>query len=141
MTSLRVQDSLADGTSYFMAEALRLRDIVFAAEGTSDASAAPVVYLIDEILRGTNSEERAVATRFIVARLLRTPAIGIITTHDLGIFKAAEIVAGVRHAHFAEKFVQATDGERLVFDHRLKEGPTTSTNALRLLTLIGLTPA
>jgi hypothetical protein len=139
MTSLRVQDSLADGMSYFMAEALRLRDIIFAAEAVADG-VPPVVYLVDEILRGTNSEERAVATRFIVARLLQTPAIGIITTHDLGIFDAAEVADHVRHAHFAEKFTQHQEGERLVFDYRLRPGPTTSTNALRLLALVGLTP-
>lgn len=139
MTSLRVQDSLADGMSYFMAEALRLRDIIFAAEAEADTM-PPVVYLVDEILRGTNSEERAVATRFIVARLLQTPAIGIITTHDLGIFDAAEVAGHVRHAHFAERFAQRQEGERLVFDYRLREGPTTSTNALRLLALVGLTP-
>lgn len=139
MTSLRVQDSLADGMSYFMAEALRLRDIIFAAEADGGAL-PPVVYLVDEILRGTNSEERAVATRFIVARLLATPAIGIITTHDLGIFDADEISGHVRHAHFAEKFSARADGERLVFDYRLREGPTTSRNALRLLALIGLSP-
>jgi DNA mismatch repair ATPase MutS len=141
MTSLRVQDSLADGMSYFMAEALRLRDIIVAAESSATPGASPVVYLVDEILRGTNSEERAVAARFIVARLLQTPAIGIITTHDLGIFNAAEIGSRVRHAHFAEKFSEHPDGERLVFDHRLRDGPTTSTNALRLLALIGITPA
>ena len=141
MTSLRVQDSLADGMSYFMAEALRLRDIIFAAESSADSGASPVVYLIDEILRGTNSEERAVAARFIVARLLQTPAIGIITTHDLGIFHATAISEHVRHAHFAEKFSEHPEGERLVFDHRLRDGPTTSTNALRLLALIGITPA
>jgi len=140
MTSLRVQDSLADGMSYFMAEALRLRDIIFAAEASADTSTAPVVYLVDEILRGTNSEERAVASRFIVARLLETPAIGIITTHDLGIFEDAEIADRVHHAHFAEKFAQQSGDERLVFDHKLRRGPTTSTNALRLLALIGLTP-
>lgn len=137
MTSLRVQDSLADGMSYFMAEALRLRDIIFAAE---ERDSAPVLYLVDEILRGTNSEERAVATRLIVARLLETRAIGIITTHDLGVFDALERGDRVRHAHFAEKFVRDAEGERLVFDYRLRPGPTTSRNALRLLHLVGLTP-
>jgi hypothetical protein len=136
-TSLRVQDSLADHTSYFMAEALRLRDIIFAAEDTS-ANAPPVLYLIDEILRGTNSEERAVAARFIVARLLKTSAIGVVTTHDLGIFTVPEIAAHARHGHFAERFVGAGDAERLTFDYRLQPGPATSSNALRLLSLIGL---
>ena len=138
-TSLRIQDSLADGTSYFMAEALRLRDIIFAAEARSDGNTAPLLYLVDEILRGTNSEERAAASRFIVARLLKTSAIGVITTHDLGVFDVPEIAAHATHAHFAEHFTGNGDDERLIFDYRLRAGPTKSRNALRLLSLIGLT--
>ncbi len=140
-TSLRIQDSLADGISYFMAEALRLRDIIFAAEASMDDSAPPVLYLVDEILRGTNSEERAVASRFIVARLLKTSAIGAITTHDLGVFNVPEIAEHADHAHFAEHFTGVGRVERLTFDYRLRPGPTTSRNALRLLSLIGLTRA
>lgn len=139
-TSLRVQDSLADGVSYFMAEAMRLRDIVFAAEEPTADGAPPVLYLVDEILRGTNSEERAVAARFIVARLLNTSAIGVITTHDLAIFDDPALATRVRHAHFAERFVGNASDERLAFDYRLQAGPTTSRNALRLLSLIGLSP-
>jgi ABC-type multidrug transport system fused ATPase/permease subunit len=136
VSSLRVTDSLADGMSYFMAEALRLRDIVFAAEQSGNDR--PLLYLVDEILRGTNSEERAVAARFIVARLLATPAIGAITTHDLGVFDAPVFQGRLQHAHFAERFDEASDGERLVFDYRLRSGPATSRNALRLLKVIGL---
>jgi ABC-type multidrug transport system fused ATPase/permease subunit len=136
LTSLRVTDSLADGMSYFMAEALRLRDIVFAAEQSSDDQ--PLLYLIDEILRGTNSEERAVAARYIVARLLETPAIGAITTHDLGVFDVPELTERLQHAHFAERFEDTREGEQLVFDYRLRPGPATSRNALRLLRVIGL---
>jgi DNA mismatch repair ATPase MutS len=138
-TSLRVQDSLAAGISYFMAEALRLRDIVFAAEESAEDGAAPVLYLVDEILRGTNSEERAVASRFIVARLLKTSAIGAITTHDLGVFDVPEIAERARHAHFAEQFTSEGGERRLTFDYHLRPGPTTSSNALELLSLIGLT--
>ena len=136
VTSLRVTDSLTDGMSYFMAEALRLRDIVFAAERS--AGEHPLLYLVDEILRGTNSEERAVAARYIVARLLETPAIGAVTTHDLGVFDVPELADRLQHAHFAERFDETTDGERLVFDYRLRSGPATSRNALRLLRVIGL---
>jgi hypothetical protein len=138
LTSLRVTDSLADGMSYFMAEALRLRDIVFAAEQSGVESHQPVLYLVDEILRGTNSEERAVAARYIVARLLETPAIGAITTHDLGVFDVPDLAGRLRHCHFAERFDGTGDDERLVFDYRLRPGPATSRNALRLLKLIGL---
>ncbi|MGH7615932.1 MAG: MutS-related protein [Gemmatimonadaceae bacterium] len=140
-TSLRTQDSLADGVSYFMAEALRLRDIVFAAEASTDDAAPPVLYLVDEILRGTNSQERAVASRFIVGRLLKTSAIGAITTHDLEVFNVPEIADHAAHAHFSEHFTGAGGDERLIFDYRLRPGPTTSRNALRLLSLIGLTRA
>ena len=136
LTSLRVTDSLTEGMSYFMAEALRLRDIVFAAEQSTDDR--PLMYLVDEILRGTNSEERAVAARYIVARLLETPAIGAVTTHDLGVFDVPELAERLRHAHFAERFDDTRDGERLVFDYRLRPGPATSRNALRLLRVIGL---
>jgi len=136
LTSLRVTDSLSEGMSYFMAEALRLRDIVFAAEQSADDR--PLMYLVDEILRGTNSEERAVAARYIVARLLETPAIGAITTHDLGVFDVPEFANRLRHAHFAERFDETQDGEKLVFDYRLRPGPATSRNALRLLRVIGL---
>jgi len=135
-TSLRVTDSLAEGMSYFMAEALRLRDIVLAAE--QSGSDRPLLYLVDEILRGTNSEERAVAARYIVARLLRTAAIGAITTHDLGVFDVPDLTERLRHAHFAERFDGTDDDERLVFDYRLRPGPATSRNALRLLKVIGL---
>jgi DNA mismatch repair ATPase MutS len=140
-TSLRVQDSLAGGMSYFMAEALRLRDIVFAAEASGHGGHPSVMYLVDEILRGTNSEERAVAARYIVARLLETPAIGAITTHDLGVFDVPELKDRLQHSHFAERFNEGEAGERLVFDYRLRPGPATSRNALRLLKLIGLSPA
>ena len=140
-TSLRVQDSLAGGMSYFMAEALRLRDIVFEAEVSRDGAHAPLMYLVDEILRGTNSEERAVAARFIVARLLETRAIGAITTHDLGVFDVPELRGRLHHAHFAERFEQSASDERLIFDYRLRPGPATSRNALRLLQLIGLSPS
>jgi hypothetical protein len=139
LTSLRVQDSLADGMSYFMAEALRLRDIVFAAEQSGDGH-PPVMFLVDEILRGTNSEERAVAARYVVARLLDSPAIGAITTHDLGVFDVAGLSGRLHHMHFAERFDGDGEGERLVFDYRLRPGPATSRNALRLLKLIGLSP-
>jgi MutS-like protein len=140
-TSLRIQDSLAEGISYFMAEALRLREIVFAAEENTEDGAPLVLYLVDEILRGTNSEERAVASRFIVARLLKTSAIGAITTHDLGVFDVPAIAEQARHAHFAEQFVGEGEEKRLTFDYRLRPGPTTSSNALQLLSLIGLAEA
>lgn len=135
MTSIRIRDSLPDGISYFMSEVLCLRDIVVAAEATDGP---PVLYLVDEVLRGTNSEERAVAVRIIVRRLLNTHAIGVLTTHDLDIFNMPELADSVRHAHFSENFTADGAADRLVFDYRLRPGPTTARNALTLLALVGL---
>src|SRR5581483_11276371 len=133
--SIGVQDSVHDGISYFMAELRRLRDVIAEAE----RDAGPSLYLIDEMLRGTNAEERAVATRIVIERLLNTGAIGLVTTHDAATFNDARVARGVRHAHFQECFAPSDTGERMYFDYLLRPGPATSRNALRLLALVGIT--
>lgn len=140
-TSIQVHDSLQQGLSYFMAEIRRLKVIIDAAEEAPEVGTPPVLYLVDEILRGTNSEERAVAARIIIQRLLDSGAIGIVTAHDLAMFDAAPIAARVRHQHFAESVEQSPAGERLAFDYRLRPGPTTSRNALKLLAMVGIAGA
>jgi DNA mismatch repair ATPase MutS len=123
-----------------MAELRRLKEVIAAAE----VADAPALYLIDEMLRGTNAEERTVATRMIVERLINSPAIGVVTTHDATAFDAAPLAARVRHAHFHESFAPAdagTSGERMYFDYQLQPGPATSKNALRLLALVGIADA
>ena len=141
-TSIQVRDSLERGLSYFMAEVARLREIVTAAEeNVRDAIDGPVLYLVDEMLSGTNSEERAVAIRLIVERLLESEAIGVITTHDLPAFCVDPIQSRLVHAHFRERVTGAPGHETMDFDYRLYDGPATSRNALRLLALAGLVPA
>jgi DNA mismatch repair ATPase MutS len=141
-TSIQVRDSLERGLSYFMAEVARLREIVTAAEeDTRDTADGPVLYLVDEMLSGTNSEERAVAIRLIVERLLESQAIGVITTHDLPAFCVDPIQSRLVHAHFRERVTGAPGHETMDFDYRLYDGPATSRNALRLLALAGLVPA
>ena len=141
-TSIQVRDSLERGLSYFMAEVARLREIVAATEErTGSAADAPVLYLIDEMLSGTNSEERAVAIRLIVERLLMSQAIGVITTHDLPAFCVDPIQSRLVHAHFRERVTGAPGHETMDFDYCLYDGPATSRNALRLLALAGLVPA
>jgi DNA mismatch repair ATPase MutS len=125
-----------------MAEVARLREIVTAAEeNVRDAIDGPVLYLVDEMLSGTNSEERAVAIRLIVERLLESEAIGVITTHDLPAFCVDPIQSRLVHAHFRERVTGAPGHETMDFDYRLYDGPATSRNALRLLALAGLVPA
>jgi DNA mismatch repair ATPase MutS len=133
-TSIRVQDSLELGLSYFMAALARLKQIVDAAE----RGAAPgrmLTYLLDEVLQGTNSVERGLAVRAIVGHLLQAGAIGVMTTHDLALAHEEPLSTAAQLAHFTEQ-VHA-DG-RMTFDYRLRPGLATSTNALRLMQLIGI---
>ena len=132
MTSIRVEDSLADGVSYFMAGLRRLRRVVDAAAGPAPRA----LYLLDEILQGTNSAERRIAARTVLRKLLSTRAIGAVTTHDLSLADADDLAARAIPVHLTESV--ADDAGKLTFDYRLRSGIATSTNALRLLELVGL---
>jgi DNA mismatch repair ATPase MutS len=131
-TSIRVQDSLELGLSYFMAALARLKQIVDAAETTKSRV---LVYLLDEVLQGTNSVERDLAVRAVVRHLLEAGAIGVMTTHDLALAGEEPLASAATLAHFTEQ-VHA-DGT-MTFDYRLRPGLATSTNALRLMQLIGI---
>ncbi len=132
MTSIHIEDSLADGVSYFLAGLQRLKRVVDAAAGPRPRT----LYLLDEILQGTNSAERRIAARTVLRKLLATGAIGAVTTHDLTLADAEDLATRATAVHFTESF-GVTDKE-LTFDYRLRDGITTSTNALRLLALAGL---
>jgi DNA mismatch repair ATPase MutS len=97
-----------------------------------------VFYLFDEILQGTNAAERAVAAQRIVEFLLTVDAIGALATHDLRLLDSAPVARGARLVHFREDVAQERDGPTLHFDYRLRPGPASSTNALRLMELAGL---
>ncbi|MEZ4215759.1 MAG: hypothetical protein R3E88_04725 [Myxococcota bacterium] len=130
--SLRVVDSLQSGTSHFYAELERLRRIVDVARSPD---AAPALFLIDEALHGTNSHDRAIGARAIVATLLESGAIGFVTTHDLALAAIAdELAPRVRNVHFEDRL---EDG-RLVFDYRLRPGVVARSNALDLMRAVGL---
>jgi DNA mismatch repair ATPase MutS len=96
-----------------------------------------VLYLLDEVLQGTNSAERSVAVRGVARHLLRSGAIGVMTSHDLSLADEEPFVSVARLQHFAEQ-VHA-DGQ-MTFDYKLRPGLATSRNALRLMQLIGLAP-
>ena len=133
-TSIRVQDSLELGLSYFMAALARLKQIVDAAEISRGRR---LLYLLDEVLQGTNSVERDLAVRAVVRHLLDAGAIGAMTTHDLALAREEPLASAATLAHFTEQ-VHA-DGT-MTFDYSLRPGLATSTNALRLMQLIGITP-
>jgi len=93
-------------------------------------------YLLDEVLQGTNSIERGLAVRAVVQHLLDAGAIGAMTTHDLGLADEEPIKSAAVLAHFTE---QVHPDGTMTFDYRLRPGLATSTNALRLMQLIGIT--
>jgi hypothetical protein len=134
-TSLRVQDSLELGLSYFMAALARLKGVVDAAQ--RERPGRVLVYLLDEILQGTNSIERALAVRAVTRHLLAAGAIGVMTTHDLSLAAEEPMASAAQLAHFTESVGPA---DELQFDFRLRPGLATSRNALRLMKLIGIDP-
>lgn len=130
-TSIRVSDSLKSGVSHFYAEVQKLALVVRAAEDTS----LPVLFLLDEVLHGTNSRERQIGARWVLAELLKKGAFGVITTHDMELCRLPdELMTRVRQHHFREN---VRDGE-MTFDYTLRQGPVTSGNALRLMQRVGL---
>jgi len=134
-TSMRIRDSLEEGISYFMAELKRLKAVVDAA---SSASERPVLYLLDEILQGTNTAERQIAARRILHHLLDQHAIGAVTTHDLTLADAEDLKERAMLVHFRESLETRKGGPPIDFDYRLRPGLATSTNALRLMEIMGL---
>jgi len=130
-TSMRIADSLERGVSHFLAGVRRLKEIVEAAE----SSGPPVCYLLDEVLQGTNTAERQVAARAILAHLAAQRAIGAVATHDLTLVDDPATARLARLVHFRETI--ADDGS-MTFDYRLHPGLATSTNALRLMELVGI---
>ncbi|MGI8510639.1 MAG: MutS-related protein [Gemmatimonadaceae bacterium] len=138
-TSMRVQDSLERGVSYFMAELERLKLIVDAADLSQLVPGRTVLYLLDEILHGTNSAERGIAARHVLAHLVAAGAIGAVSTHDLDLADSEVLAAAARHVHLQETFARTAAGSVMSFDYLLRPGKATSSNALRLLELVGLT--
>ena len=135
-TSIRIQDSLERGISLFMAELHRLKAIVDAAQGAPPD--VRVLFLLDEILHGTNTAERQIAARIVIGRLIRAGAIGAVTTHDLSLAAGGELVSAGRPVHFSEQFDRSGGRTAMTFDYQLRPGLATSANALALLELVGL---
>ncbi|HEX2163680.1 MAG TPA: MutS family DNA mismatch repair protein, partial [Thermoanaerobaculia bacterium] len=137
-TSVVVEDSLGDGVSFFMAELLRLKQVVDLAHA-APAAGRTLLFLLDEVLRGTNNRERREALRRVIAHLTASGAIGAVSTHDLELGDLPEIAAAAVPVHFRETVhPPGTPGPPMSFDYRLRPGPATTTNALRLLEMVGL---
>ena len=137
-TSVRVQDSLERGVSFFLAELQRLKLIVDAATRARIVGGPRVLYLLDEILQGTNTAERSVAARRIIAYLVDQGAIGVVSTHDLALADDPRLLPASMAVHFTDTVGEGPDAPPMSFDYRLRPGVATTTNALRLMRLIGL---
>jgi hypothetical protein len=127
-----IADSLLDGKSKFMAEAERLGEAV-----RCSAVHKPALFLIDEILSGTNSHDRRVACESIVRALIAKGAVGVLSTHDLSLTQIAEI-AGLRGMNYHMESGNPEDP--LKFDYRVKAGISSQSNALAILEMIGIPP-
>jgi DNA mismatch repair ATPase MutS len=115
-----------------------LKEIVDAADAARGSDGPLLFYLLDEILHGTNTAERQIAARRILRHLLAEGAIGTISTHDLTLADAPEITSAARQVHFTERFSRGPEGPLMSFDYKLRPGPATSTNALKLMEIVGL---
>jgi hypothetical protein len=131
-TCIKVSDSVQDGLSYFYAEVKRLKQLLSAAEREDDL---PIMFLIDEIFRGTNNRERHIGSHAYIRALSRRPnALGLVATHDLELTKLAEEIPGIANFHFREEVGEG----KMVFDYQLHAGPCPTTNALKIMRIEGL---
>jgi MutS domain V len=128
--SVCVLDSLQGGISRFYAEILRVKATIDLADGPF-----PVLFLLDELLGGTNSQDRRTGAQVIVKTLVDRGAVGLITTHDLALAEIANTL-GARAANF--HFEDRIEDGKLIFDYRLSPGIVRASNALQLMRSIGI---
>lgn len=128
--SIRINDSLQDGSSRFYAEITRLRKIFDFAGGNPQ-----LIFLLDELLQGTNSKDRQIGAEGIVRALLNRGAIGLVSTHDLALTHIGGSLDGLmRNVHFQDEL----ENGKMNFDYILREGVVTKSNGLELMRSIGL---
>lgn len=128
--SIRIVDSLQDGTSHFYAEITRLKQIVDLTQGP-----LPVLFLFDEFLQGTNSHDRRLGAEGTVRGLIDRGAIGFLTTHDLAL---SEIAVGLGATAANKHFEDHLENGKLLFDYQLRPGVVQRSNALELMRSLGL---
>jgi DNA mismatch repair ATPase MutS len=128
--SISIADSLLEGKSKFLAEAERLRETI-----RLTATGVPVLFLIDEILSGTNSRDRRIAAQAVIEALVAGGAVGVLSTHDLALTEIAEnqVLRG-----FNVHMQSENPREPLEFDYRVKPGILRQTNALAIVRMMGI---
>lgn len=129
-TAMRISDSLQEGRSYFYSVVQRLKSVV-------DFTRAdrPVLFLLDEILSGTNSHDRRRGAEAVIRSLVEAGGLGIVTTHDLSLTEIVDTMDGrAVNRHFEDH----VDDGRMSFDYRLREGVVRKSNAIELMRMMGL---
>lgn len=130
MSSMRIADNLEENTSTFYAELTKLKNILEAVN-----AGEPVFLLLDEILRGTNSQDRQTGSRALIQQLIKKDAAGLLATHDLALTELQKVhPSTITNYHFDV----SVEGEELYFDYKLKDGICTSMNASILMKKIGI---
>jgi DNA mismatch repair ATPase MutS len=128
--SIRITDSLQAGSSRFYTEIKRLRQLV-----DLTREPRPLLFLLDELLHGTNSHDRRIGAEAVVKGFVERGAIGLLTTHDLALSRIAENLAPrAANVHFEDHI---EDG-KIAFDYRLRQGVVQKSNALELMRSVGL---
>jgi hypothetical protein len=127
--SMRIVDSILEGKSRFYAEITRLRQVV------DMAAAGPLLFLLDEVLSGTNSHDRRIGAGAILRTLVERGSIGLVTTHDLALADVAgELAPHASNVHFEDHL----EGGSIAFDYHMRPGVVTKSNALELMRSVGL---
>ena len=128
---IQIHDSLEDGISYFYAEVKRLKNLL---NVVNLLQHPPLLFLVDEIFRGTNNRERLLGSESFIRELTKGNGLGMVTTHDLELAQLEQELTTVINIHFEE----SVEGNALRFDYQLRPGPCPTTNALRIMALEGL---
>ncbi len=128
-SSMRTKDNLEENISSFYAELLRLKMLL---EEINEGK--PIFYLLDEILKGTNSVDRHIGAESLILQLNRSNAFGLVSTHDLELGKLSEKNNLITNFNFSSSII----GDEIVFDYKLQEGICRSTNASQLMAKIGI---
>ncbi|MCA9618320.1 MAG: DNA mismatch repair protein MutS [Myxococcales bacterium] len=129
-TSMRIGDALDRGASRFFMEVRKMKAVVDAVDGER-----PLLFLLDEVLHGTNSRERNIGAKAVVRHLVAHGAIGAVSSHDLGLVELESLTEGLVHNVHFEDHIE--DG-KMCFDYRMKPGPVSTSNALRLMRAVGI---
>lgn len=129
-TSMRIEDNLRDGISTFHAELNRIKTVI---DGVREE--VPMLYLIDEIFRGTNSVDRIIGAKSVLVNLKRPWVMGMMSTHDFELCDLADQYPEVMiNKHFTEEYEE----DRIQFDYRIRDGRSRTTNAKHLMRLVGI---